>query len=161
MKVKARFHFVPIEMVIIMSAKSAGLRRPSNAEGHTDMTVVELCDVGTTRRLKLTQRQRLAIWERARGICVLCERPIDGVRERWIIEHLRALELGGPDEPDNMGPAHESCGLRKTQDDHRRTAKAKRQKIRHLGAAQSKRPMPCGRQSRWRKRLDGTIVLRE
>jgi 5-methylcytosine-specific restriction endonuclease McrA len=125
------------------------------------MPLVGSGDVGTTQRRKLTPRQRLAIWERARGICVLCEQPIDGVRDRWIIEHIRALELGGPDGPGNMGPAHEFCGLRKTQDDHRRTAKAKRQKIQHLGAAQSKRPMPCGRQSRWKKRLDGTIVPRE
>ncbi|QRM28259.1 HNH endonuclease signature motif containing protein [Microvirga sp. VF16] len=125
------------------------------------MPLVAPNDVGTTRRRKLTPRQRLAIWERARGICVLCEQPIDGVRERWIIEHIRALELGGLDEPDNMGPAHETCGLRKTQDDHRRAAKAKKQKIQHLGAAQSKRPMPCGRQSRWKKRLDGTIVPRQ
>ena len=125
------------------------------------MPLVAPNDVGTTRRRKLTPHQRLAIWERARGVCVLCEQAIDGVRQRWIIEHLRALELGGLDEPDNMGPAHETCGCRKTQDDHRRTAKAKRQKIHHLGAAQSKRPMPCGRQSRWKKRLDGTIVPRE
>ena len=125
------------------------------------MPLVESSDVGTTRRRKLTARQRLGIWERARDICVLCEQPIDGVRERWIIEHIRALELGGLDEPDNMGPAHETCGQRKTQDDHRRTAKAKRQKIHHLGAARAKRPMPYGRHSRWKKRLDGTIVPRE
>jgi hypothetical protein len=71
------------------------------------------------------------------------------------------MELGGADEPDNMGPAHETCGRRKTQDDHRRAAKAKRQKIHHLGAAPSKRLMPCGRRSRWKKKLDGTIVPRE
>ena len=125
------------------------------------MPLVVRSDVGTTQRRKLTSRQRLSIWERARGICVLCDQAIDGVRERWIIEHIRALELGGSDEPDNMGPAHETCGRSKTRDDHRRAAKAKRQKIHHLGAAHSKRPMPCGRQSRWKKRLDGTIVPRE
>jgi 5-methylcytosine-specific restriction endonuclease McrA len=125
------------------------------------MPLVGPSDVATTRRRKLTPRQHLLIWERARGICVLCEQPIDGVRELWIIEHLRAMELGAADEPDNMGPAHETCGHRKTQDDHRRAAKAKRQKIHHLGAALSKHPMPCGRQSRWKKKLDGTIVPRE
>ena len=125
------------------------------------MPLVVPSDVGTTRRSKLTSRQRLSIWERARGICVLCDQAIDGVRERWIIEHIRALELGGSDEPDNMGPAHETCGRSKTRDDHRSAAKAKRQKIHHLGAAHAKRPMPCGRRSRWKKRLDGTIVPRE
>lgn len=124
------------------------------------MPLVEPSDVGTTQRSRLSPRVRLAIWERARGICVLCERRIDGVRERWIIEHIRALELGGADDPDNMGPAHASCAAAKTSDDHHRAAKAKRQKIQHLGAAKIKRPLPCGRQSRWKKRIDGTIVPR-
>lgn len=117
--------------------------------------------MGTTQRRKLTPRQRLVIWERARGICVLCEQQIDGVRERWIIEHIRALELGGQDDPDNMGPAHEICANVKTRDDHHRAAKAKRQKIRHLGASQTKRPLPCGRQSRWKRKMDGTVVPRK
>jgi 5-methylcytosine-specific restriction protein A len=59
-------------------------------------------------------------------VCVLCERKIDGVRERWIVEHIRALELGGPDDLDNMGPAHEACAAIKAQDDYRCTAQATR-----------------------------------
>ena len=124
------------------------------------MPLVEPSELGTTQRSRLSPRARLAIWERARGICVLCERRIDGVRERWIIEHIRALELGGADEPDNMGPAHETCAAAKTRNDHHRAAKAKRQKIQHLGAAKTKRPLPCGKQSRWKKKIDGTIVPR-
>jgi len=124
------------------------------------MPLVEPSELGTTQRARLSPRVRLAIWEKAKGICVLCERRIDGVRERWIIEHIRALELGGADEPENMGPAHEKCAAAKTRNDHQRAAKAKRQKIQHLGAAKTKRPLPCGRQSRWKKRIDGTIVPR-
>jgi hypothetical protein len=116
------------------------------------MPLVNPSDLGTTRRERLSPRVRLAIWERARGNCVLCERRINGVRERWIIEHIWALELGGLDEPDNMGPAHETCGRTKPREDHRRAAKAKRQKLRHLGADQAKRPLPRGRRSRWKKR---------
>lgn len=124
------------------------------------MPLVDPTELGTTQRSRLAPRVRLAIWERAKGICVLCERRIEGVRERWIIEHIRALELGGADEPDNMGPAHASCAAAKTRDDHHRAAKAKRQKIQHLGAAKTKRPLPCGRQSRWKKKIDGTVVPR-
>ena len=124
------------------------------------MPLVEPTELGTTQRARLSSRVRLAIWERAKGICVLCERRIEGVRERWIIEHIRALELGGADEPDNMGPAHETCAAAKTRNDHQRAAKAKRQKIQYLGAAKTKRRLPCGRQSRWKKKIDGTIVPR-
>jgi hypothetical protein len=46
------------------------------------MPFVEIAEVATTTRQKLTAHQRLRIWERAAGVCVLCEREIAGVRER-------------------------------------------------------------------------------
>lgn len=124
------------------------------------MPFVEREDVSTTPRRKLTPHRRLQVWERTGGRCVLCGRAIDGGRERWIAEHIRALELGGADVLENMGPAHEACALAKTQDDHRRAAKAKRQKIRHIGAEGSQRPLPFGRTSRWKRKLSGQIVRR-
>jgi 5-methylcytosine-specific restriction endonuclease McrA len=90
------------------------------------MVFVESEDVGTTVRRELTPHLRLKVWERTGGVCVVCERLIDGVRERWIVEHIRALELGGADEFVNMGPAHEACALAKTRDDHHQAAQAKR-----------------------------------
>jgi hypothetical protein len=86
------------------------------------MPFSEIEDVGTTVRRKLTPHRRLQVWEKTGGTCILCERRIDGVRERWIAEHIRALELGGEDDLSNMGPAHEACALVKTRNDHRRTA---------------------------------------
>jgi hypothetical protein len=62
------------------------------------------------------------------------------------------------DDLANMGPAHEACALEKTKDDHRRAAQAKRQKIPHLGAEASKRPLPFGKASRWKRTLSGKIV---
>jgi 5-methylcytosine-specific restriction endonuclease McrA len=118
-------------------------------------------DLSTTARGALSPRRRLAVWERTGGTCVVCERRIDGVREPWIAEHIRALELGGADDLDNMGPAHEACAAVKTQEDHRRAARAKRQKIRHLGAERPRRPLPCGRRSRYKKKISGEVVLRE
>jgi hypothetical protein len=90
---------------------------------------------------------------------VLCDSRIDGVRERWIVEHIRALELGGADEFDNLGPAHEACAAHKTRDDHQRAAQAKRQKLRHIGANAPKGPLPFGRASRWKRTLSGKIVM--
>jgi 5-methylcytosine-specific restriction protein A len=124
------------------------------------MPFVEITEVGTTTRRRLTPHRRLMVWERAAGVCVLCQCKIDGVRERWIVEHIRALELGGADDLSNMAPAHEACALAKTRDDHRRAARAKRQKIRHIGAEAPKRPLPFGRSSRWKRTLSGKIVPR-
>lgn len=100
------------------------------------------------------------MWENTNGTCVLCDRKINGIRERWIVEHIRALELGGADSLENMGPAHVACALEKTKGDHRRAAKAKRQKIRHIGAEGSQRPLPFGRNSRWKRKVSGQIMPR-
>jgi hypothetical protein len=113
---------------------------------------------GTTARRKLTPHRRLKVWETTGGVCVLCERKIDGARERWIAEHVRALELGGEDDLSNTGPAHEACALVKTQDDHRWAARVKRQKIRYLGAEASWRPLPFGQISPWKRTISGRIV---
>ncbi|GEO15777.1 HNH endonuclease [Microvirga aerophila] len=124
------------------------------------MPFVDIEDLSTTVRRKLTPHRRLQVWEKTGGVCVLCDRKIDGVRERWIAEHMRALELGGPDDLDNMGPAHAACALLKNQGDHRRAAQAKRQKIQYIGADASKRPLPFGRASPWKRKLSGEIVPR-
>ena len=124
------------------------------------MCFVEVKDVGTTPRRKLSPHRRLQVWERTAGVCVLCHQRIDGVRERWIAEHIRALELGGADELTNMGPAHARCAAAKTQDDHRRAGKAKRQKIHHIGAHVAKHPMPFGKNSPWKRKLSGQIIPR-
>ncbi|MGE7415074.1 HNH endonuclease signature motif containing protein [Methylobacterium tarhaniae] len=118
-------------------------------------------DVGTTRRRSLTAHRRLKAWERTGGVCVVCESPIDGIRERWIVEHIRALELGGADDLSNMGPAHEACGRTKTRDDHSRTAHAKRQKISHLGVAVTPRPVPGSRSTPFKRTVNGRVILRE
>ena len=91
---------------------------------------------------------------------MLCNREIDGVRERWIAEHVRALELGGQDHLSNMGPAHAFCAGEKTRIDHASTAKAKRQKIGHIGAGCPSRPLPFGRQSPLKRKLNGEVVRR-
>ncbi len=90
-------------------------------------------DVGTTTRLRMTKTRTLQAWERTKGICVICEQRIDGVRQQWFVEHIRALELGGQDVAENLGPAHYACKSIKDADDHRRAAKAKEAKRRQLG----------------------------
>jgi 5-methylcytosine-specific restriction endonuclease McrA len=114
-----------------------------------------MSDVCTTRRQHITPARRVRIWEGHAGRCVICGGKIDGVRERWIIEHVRALELGGTNADDNLGPAHETCGIEKTRDDHSRAAKAKRQKAAHIGA-KPKRPW----HPTLRKKLNGEVVPR-
>lgn len=121
-------------------------------------------EVTTTERKKLSPRQRLRIWERDKGVCCLCDVKIDGVREKWIIEHKRALELGGEDVEENMGPAHQDCADEKTNGpngDHARAAKAKRVKRANLGLKKSKNPLPGSRATKWKRKMDGSVVRRD
>lgn len=122
-------------------------------------------DVGTTKRKRLTPRQRLAIWERDRGVCALCHCAINGIKEKWIVEHMIALELGGADDESNMAVVHKLCADEKTngsKGDHARAAKAKRVKRAHIGIKDEKRsPMPGSRGSKWKRTLSGRTVRRE
>jgi hypothetical protein len=120
-------------------------------------------DVGTTPRKPLTPTQRLKLFEAFQGRCVLCDRKIEA-GEPWIDEHLRALGLGGTNAAENRGPAHKACADLKTlgkDGDLARIAKAKRQKMRHLGIRQRKGPpIPGSRDSGWKRKIDGTLERR-
>lgn len=120
----------------------------------------EVSKYGLEKRRVLSPRERLAMFEKHRGICCLCEAKIT-VADKWIVEHIIALELGGGNEDANLGPAHAKCAKMKTREDHRIGAKLKRVRQKHLGIRdEKKRPMPGSRASKWKKKLDGTVVLR-
>lgn len=92
-------------------------------------------DLGTTKRKPLTPTQRLALFERHKGVCSLCSKRIRA-GETWIDEHLRALGLAGSNASENRGIAHKACADAKTygaDGDLARIAKAKRQKMAALG----------------------------
>lgn len=90
-----------------------------------------ISDVGTTER-KVSRRDRLRIFERDKGTCRNCGKLIRP-GDRWTLEHLRALELGGSNEDDNLGVFCDPCAAVKTPEDHRMAAKAKRTKAASLG----------------------------
>lgn len=115
-------------------------------------------DVGTTKRGNLSQRKKLAIWEREKGKCMVCAcRLTPG---KFIYEHVRALELGGSDTEENIRLTCLGCAGEKTKTDHKTAAKAKRQKAAHLGLKKSQNALPFGKNSKWKRKLDGTIVPR-
>lgn len=93
-----------------------------------------MTELTTTRRGSMSGMRRLRIWEAAGGVCVVCKLKIDGVREKWGVEHIRPLALGGTDTDDNCGPAHLRCMAVKTKADNGQWTKAKRVKAKHIGA---------------------------
>ena len=122
-----------------------------------EMITIE--DMGTTKRGNLSQRRKLAIWEREHGRCMEC--GVKLMTGGFIYEHVRALELGGTDTDDNIRLTCKPCATTKTKIDHQTAGKAKRSKAKHLGLTSSKTPLPAGKNSKWKKKLNGQVVLRE
>ena len=115
-------------------------------------------DVGTTKRGNLSTRKKLAIWEKEKGLCYVCGAKLKA--GGFVFEHIRALELGGEDGVDNIRLTCRPCATAKTKVDHQTAAKAKRQKAVALGLKKSKTPLPFGKGSKWKRKLDGTVVRR-
>ena len=106
-------------------------------------------------RRSLSTAKRLAVFLAHGGVCEFCMGKIT-VGQLWEISHSVPLELGGADDETNMRPAHKKCHRTHTATvDIPDIAKAKRREAKHLGA-KPKKPW-----SKYRKRMDGTVVARE
>lgn len=108
-----------------------------------------------TKRRSLSRLARVRIFDAAGGVCHLCKTKIT-VGERWDVEHVRALSLGGADDEANMRPAHVDCHRIKTSEEAPRKAKADRQRAAHLGIKKNAtRRMPFGRDSDKKAKIGG------
>jgi 5-methylcytosine-specific restriction enzyme A len=113
-----------------------------------------------TRR-SISRTERVRIFERAGGLCHICNGRIDGTRERWDVEHVVPLQLGGDDHGDNLQPAHVGCHAGKTAQDVAQIAKAKRVRAKHLGADRPRHKLPGGRDGQWKQKIGGGWERRE
>ena len=111
------------------------------------------------RRMSTTRRLR--IFERARGLCHICERPIDGTREAWEAEHVIPYALTRDDSDANLAPAHVACHARKTKGDVSAIAKAKRVAAKFTGAYRPRSTLPGSKASGLKRTIDGRILRRD
>jgi 5-methylcytosine-specific restriction protein A len=112
------------------------------------------------RRRSLSTRERLDLFLSAQGRCQRCGWALTP-GTRWEVDHVIPLALGGRNAADNMQVLCSPCHGGKThRHDVPAIAKTARVRARHLGARQTRRPLPGGRQSRWKKKFDGTVVAR-
>jgi hypothetical protein len=80
----------------------------------------------------------------------------------WDVSHEIPLETGGLDDASNWFVAHRTCHRKHTATvDMPLIARVKRIHQRHIGAKQSKSPLPGGKRSKWKKKMDGSVVLRD
>lgn len=107
-------------------------------------------------------RARLALYEACRGgrefpLCNLCGAPIMP-GQAWDESHIGAPKsLGGT----TVGIAHRKCNR-----DHGTkvvvpmVAKVKRMRRNHIGAKRPAHSWPCGRASKWKRKINGEVVAR-
>jgi 5-methylcytosine-specific restriction protein A len=92
-----------------------------------------------TKRRSITTALRLRVWAAHEGKCHICGLRIHAERgEKWDVEHVKPLWLGGEDAESNMAPAHKDCHAPKTAGEATTRAKVKRIEARHLGANRPK-----------------------
>jgi 5-methylcytosine-specific restriction protein A len=112
------------------------------------------------RRRSLATRERLDLYLAAHGRCQRCGWAL-APGTRWEIDHVIPLALGGRDQADNLQVLCTACHGGKTHRiDVPAIAKTARIRARHLGARTSRRPLPGGRRSRWKKTIDGRVLER-
>lgn len=113
------------------------------------------------KRVRITAKMRADIFLRHNGICHLCSMKVIPGQE-WDVSHDIPLEAGGADDASNWLVAHRKCHRVHTSTvDIPLIAKVKRIHQRHIGARKPKAPMPGGRLSKWKRKMDGTVVRRE
>lgn len=113
------------------------------------------------KRCSLSRLMRTRIFDTGCGVCCICNTEIHASSgEKWIVEHLKPLWLGGADDETNMGPAHERCAIQKTVGEAPVKAKNDRQRAAHLGIKKSGRPMVGSKASPWKRKMDGSVVKR-
>jgi Restriction endonuclease len=108
-----------------------------------------------TLRKRLTPSRRVAILDRHEQTCHICGGEIT-TSDKWHLEHIKPLWLGGEDEEDNLAPAHTRCHAEKTAEEA--GARAKSDRVRNKAwtgrtKARKGRPMPGGKDSGWKCRL--------
>lgn len=110
-------------------------------------------------RKPLTAKQRLQLFIAHSGTCCLCRLKI-GAQEAWIDEHVMPLWLGGSNGIGNRAPAHVECAKHKTAAEATARAKGRRVAEKHFGAKVSHNPIPGSRRSKWKRKINGQVVLR-
>lgn len=114
----------------------------------------------THRRREFPRRVKLAAFERAGGRCEGCTARL--MPGKFEYDHRIPCALGGEPTLANCVVRCTAChGVKTAHKDVPDIARAKRRQARHVGARTPPRHViPGSKLSRWKKRLDGTVVER-
>jgi 5-methylcytosine-specific restriction enzyme A len=110
-------------------------------------------------RREFPAKVKVAAFERCGGQCERCTARLGPGNVEY--HHRIADALGGEPVLENCEVLCRACHSVSTRTvDVPAVARAKRREAKHLGAHRSSRPMPGGRQSKWKKKLSGEVIAR-
>lgn len=113
---------------------------------------------GATPDSTIPPRVRLRLFERSSGRCQSCTRKI-APGDSWQADHVVALVNGGANAESNLQVLCGWCHKAKTAGDVAEKASTARIRAKHLGI-KKRSTFACSRDSKWKKKLDGTVVPR-
>lgn len=115
--------------------------------------------IGKTDDAPIPARVARRVFDTWDGICHVSGRRIDPVRDEYQIDHIKALCNGGENRESNLAPILIEPHREKTRRDVAEKNKVERVRRKHLGIRSPSR-MPGSRDSKFKKRMDGSVVLR-
>lgn len=112
-----------------------------------------------TERQEFTRATKRDAFLRAGGHCERCSAKLFPGNVEY--DHQLPCALGGDNSLSNCVVLCRTCHRTvKTPDDVRRIRKSDRQRDRGIGALTSRNPLPFGKRSPFKKRMDGSVVRR-
>lgn len=115
--------------------------------------------IGKTDDSAIPPRVRLRVLERYNKICHWSKREIRP-GDNWDCDHVIALCNGGENRESNLAPILKGKPHKqKTAKDVALKSKAYRKKLKHTGIKKKSR-FACSRDSKYKKKIDGTVVPR-
>lgn len=114
--------------------------------------------IGKTDDSAIPDRVRDRLFVKHDGRCALCSRELRA--GHWQADHVVPLILGGSHAETNLQPLCTSpCHAGKTRLDVKLKAKVARVRKKHIGIKKASR-FPGSRDSRFKKKVNGEVVLR-
>lgn len=119
--------------------------------------------IGATADSPIPVRVKLRIFERHKGICHISGRKImpgDAFDYDHVIALVNWTGEGHGNRESNIAPALRDKHKLKTAADVAEKSRVRKIKAKHLGLQKAKHKIPGSKGTRWKKKLDGSVVPR-
>lgn len=115
--------------------------------------------IGKTPDTPVPPRVKLRVFEKHGGVCHRAGRKIRP-GEPWDTDHVVALINGGENRETNLAPCLKDKHKEKTAEDVAIKSQTYKTKKAHWGIRSKKSRWPYGKDSPWRKKVNGVVVRR-